>query len=54
MEMPYLYKEGPKIETIIRFRVGDPNLEGDLNIMKVCKGMLKMQKGRALQKGVQI
>ena len=26
MEMPYLYEEGPKTETRIRFRVGDLNL----------------------------
>ena len=31
MEIPYLYEEGPEIETRIRFRVGDPNLEGDIN-----------------------
>ena len=34
MEMPYLYEEGPKTETRIRFRVGDPNIEGDLNLLE--------------------
>ena len=34
MEMAYLYKEGPKIETRVRFRVGDLNLEGDLNLLE--------------------
>ena len=34
MEMPYLYDEGPKIETRIRFRVGDLNLEGDINLLE--------------------
>ena len=34
MEMPYLYEEGPIIETRIRFQVGDLNLEGYLNLME--------------------
>ena len=34
MEMPYLYEEIPKTETRIRFQVGDPNLEGDLNLLE--------------------
>ena len=34
MEMPYLYEEGPITETRIRFRVGDLNLEGDLNLLE--------------------
>ena len=34
METPYLYEEGPKTETRIRFRVGDRNLEGDLNLLE--------------------
>ena len=34
MEMTYLYEEGPKIETRIKFRVGDLNLEGDQNLLE--------------------
>ena len=34
MEMPYMYEEGHKTKTRIRFRVGDPNLEGDLNLLE--------------------
>ena len=34
MEMPYLYEEGPRTETRIRFQVGDINPEGDLNLLE--------------------
>ena len=34
MDMPYLYEEGPIIETRIRFRVGDINQEGDPNLLE--------------------
>jgi len=32
MLMPFLYKDDPIIETKISHRVGDLNLEGDLNL----------------------
>ena len=32
MEMPCLYEDGPRIETKIIHRVGDLNIEGDLNL----------------------
>ena len=34
MVMPCLYKDGPRIETKITHRVGDLNLEGDLNLQE--------------------
>ena len=35
MEIPYLYKEGPRRETRVRFRVGDINLEGNPNLQEI-------------------
>ena len=34
MVMPCLYEDGPKIERKISHRVGDLNLEGDLNLQE--------------------
>jgi len=34
MVMPCLYEDGPRIETKISHRVGDLNLEGDLNLQE--------------------
>ena len=34
MVIPYLYEDGPTIETKISHRVGDLNLEGDLNLQE--------------------
>ena len=34
MEMPYLYEEGPRIETKISFQVVDKNIEGDINLQE--------------------
>ena len=34
MEMPYMYEEGPRTKIRIRFRVGDINLEGDVNLLE--------------------
>jgi len=53
MVMPCLYKYYPKTKTKISHLVGDLNLEGDLNLQETCKGgMLEMQKGNTLQKGL--
>ena len=35
MEMPYLYEEGPRTDTRIRFRVGYLSLEGDINLQEI-------------------
>ena len=34
MVMPCLYADGPRIETKISNRVGDLNLEGDINLQE--------------------
>ena len=34
MVMPCLYEDGPRTETKISHRVGDLNLEGDLNLQE--------------------
>ena len=34
MVMPCLYEDGPRIEIKISHRVGDLNLEGDLNLQE--------------------
>ena len=34
MDMPFLYEDDPRRETKISPQVGDPNLEGDLNLLE--------------------
>jgi len=34
MVMPCLYEDSPRIETKISHRVGDRNIEGDLNLQE--------------------
>ena len=34
MVMPCLYEDGPRIETKIGYRVGDQNLERDVNLQE--------------------
>jgi hypothetical protein len=48
-QMPYLQEDAPKKEIEISPQVGDLNLGEDLNLQKICKGMLEMWKRRALQ-----
>jgi len=42
MVMPCLYADGPRIETKISNRVGDLNLEGDINMKERDLMMLLM------------
>ena len=48
MVMPCLYKDGPRTETKISHRVGDLNLEGDLNLQE---NLQKWCVGNAERKG---
>jgi len=50
--MPCLYEDSSRIERKISPQLGDLDIEGDLILRKTCNGMLEMQKGRVLQKGL--
>jgi hypothetical protein len=48
----YLQEDVPRKEIDLISQVGDLSLRVDLNLWKVCKGMLEMWKRRALQEAV--
>jgi hypothetical protein len=50
--MHYLQEDAPMKEIDLSSQVGDLSIMVDLNIPKVCKGMLEMWKRRALQEAV--
>jgi hypothetical protein len=50
--MHYLQEDAPIIEIDLSYQVGNLSLRVDLNLQKVCKGMLEMWKRRALQEAM--